>query len=187
MDLNRGGKTPPPAYTPSLAGPSSLPQVLNGNQIQPGTDFDTYSQFNSVNYNPWAAVPTPAHPNPLSSGPTPASALSIPYAYYDPRSAHSLAEADVRAKWRFWLTLLWVLGAWMICGLLVNWIEQMHPGWFEYIEEGWHRWSRDEFLVVLLILDRDFFGGRLGSESVRREKGTEGGLMSACWVKIKAR
>lgn len=143
MDLNRGGKTPPPAYTPSLAGPSSLPQVPNGNRIQPGTDFDTYSQFNSVNYNPWAAVPTPAHPNPLSSGPTPASALSIPYAYYDPRSAHSLAEADVRAKWRFWLTLLWVLGAWMICGLLVNWIEQMHPGWFEDIEEGWHRWSRD--------------------------------------------
>ncbi|KAJ3800375.1 hypothetical protein GGU11DRAFT_411742 [Lentinula aff. detonsa] len=108
LDFKRGsgGKTPPPAYTPSIAGSSSFPQAQSGDL------------YNSVNYNPWAAVPTAAHPNPLSSGPTPASALQIPYAYYDPRSAHSIAAADARAKWRFWLTLLWVLGAWILCGLL---------------------------------------------------------------------
>ncbi|KAJ4479134.1 hypothetical protein J3R30DRAFT_2722469 [Lentinula aciculospora] len=133
-----GGQTPPPAYTPNIAGSSSLSQAQNGN---PGANFDPYSPYNSVNYNPWATVPTPAHPNPVNSGPTPASALHIPYAYYDPRSAHSLAEADTRAKWRFWLTLLWVLGVWVLCGLLASWIEQRHPGWFEDIEDGWHHWS----------------------------------------------
>ncbi|KAJ3740968.1 hypothetical protein DFH05DRAFT_1528789 [Lentinula detonsa] len=132
LDFKRGsgGNTPPPAYTPSIAGSSSFPQAQSGDL------------YNSVNYNPWAAVPTAAHPNPLSSGPTPASALQIPYAYYDPRSAHSIAAADARAKWRFWLTLLWVLGAWILCVLLVSWIERRHPRWFEDIEEGWHRWSR---------------------------------------------
>ncbi|KAF9062232.1 hypothetical protein BDP27DRAFT_296583 [Rhodocollybia butyracea] len=99
QDSGAGNKTPPPAYTPNFTGPSSLP---SGGQAQPGAGFDPhnpYSPYNSVNYNPWAAVPTATHPNPaLNSGPTPTSALQIPYAYYDPRSAHSLAEADSRAK-----------------------------------------------------------------------------------------
>jgi len=118
--------TPPPAYTSSSAGPSALSQPQVGTQIQPVASLDPY---NSVNFNPWAAVPTPSHPNPIS-GPTPASALQIPYAYYDPRSAHSLAEADARARRRFWFTLLWVLGMWFFLGMFVRWLGEQFPAWF---------------------------------------------------------
>ncbi|KIK67626.1 hypothetical protein GYMLUDRAFT_237851 [Collybiopsis luxurians FD-317 M1] len=129
-------KTPPPAYTATVSGPSSSSQP--GHWPQSRSEFDPYS---NINYNPWANVPTSSHPNPLyNPGPTPASALQIPYAYYDPRSAHSLAEADARAKLRFWLTLLFVLGVWILCGLLVNWVQLRHPEWIEVIAEAWHRW-----------------------------------------------
>lgn len=143
QDSGAGNKTPPPAYTPNFTGPSSLP---SGSQAQPGAGFDPhnpYSPYNSVNYNPWAAVPTATHPNPaLNSGPTPTSALQIPYAYYDPRSAHSLAEADSRAKARFWNTLIFVLSIWVLCGFIVSGLELDYHDWLKDASEGWDRfWS----------------------------------------------
>jgi hypothetical protein len=139
QDSGVGNKTPPPAYT-NFAGPSSLP---SGSQVQSGAGFDPYnpySPYNNVVYNPWAAVPTATHPNPaLNSGPTPTSALQIPYAYYDPRSAHSLAEADARAKARFWNTLIFVLSMWVLCGFVLSELELDYHVWLKAISEGWDR------------------------------------------------
>ncbi|KAF5393186.1 hypothetical protein D9757_001198 [Collybiopsis confluens] len=142
------GKTPPPAYTPPslAAGPSASTHLLGG-AINPGSGSDPYNPYTNVNYNPWANVPTSLHPGPLSnSGPTPASALQIPYAYYDPRSAHSIAEADARAKARFWLTLFWVVGTWFMILMLCNWIQLEHSEWIEYVAEMWHRWVKHGWL-----------------------------------------
>ncbi|KAF7302132.1 hypothetical protein MIND_00780000 [Mycena indigotica] len=61
------------------------------------------------------------HTNTASSGPTPliGAGPDGSYAYYDPRSAYSLAQADRRAQERFWsafgcaiaiLIFLWTIG-----------------------------------------------------------------------------
>jgi hypothetical protein len=65
------------------------------------------------------AGPQPAHH--ASFGPTPLTTQPlIPYAYYDARSPYSVAQADMRARWRLIGALLWGFGLWAVIGLLVG-------------------------------------------------------------------
>lgn len=63
------------------------------------------------------APPGPAH---NVFGPTPLTAQIPTYAYYDARSPYSLAQADARARRRFFAALFWVLGLWFVIGCLAQ-------------------------------------------------------------------
>ncbi|ESK86810.1 hypothetical protein Moror_15114 [Moniliophthora roreri MCA 2997] len=129
--------TPPPAYTPSAS--SNLNGTGASSNASTPFTFDSQSPY----HNPWSSAPVfngshhygtanphqPLfHPPPLDhshhwqqgSGPTPAQQLHIPYAYYDPRSEHSVMQADARAKRRFFEAFAWVVVTWLVVGLLVQ-------------------------------------------------------------------
>ncbi|KIK67627.1 hypothetical protein GYMLUDRAFT_237852 [Collybiopsis luxurians FD-317 M1] len=127
---------PPPAYTATFYGPSTPSQPGHRPQSQP-----ELTRYIGPRVVVDITVRTSRPPNLLyHSGPTPTTALRIPYAYYDPRSAHSLAEADARARPRFLLALLLALGIWMLCGLPVDWFQSRHPEWVKNIAECLRLW-----------------------------------------------
>ncbi|KAK1232106.1 hypothetical protein PQX77_004764 [Marasmius sp. AFHP31] len=134
--------TPPPAYTPSAASSSNIGINHNVNYGGlTGSGTSTPGQFDPQNpyHNPWSSVPVFAHaPHPSQqqplfhapppdshhwqsqAGPTPSGQLHLPYAYYDPRSEHSVMQADARARWRFFEAFAWVVVVWVIVGLVVQ-------------------------------------------------------------------
>ncbi|THV08200.1 hypothetical protein K435DRAFT_771764 [Dendrothele bispora CBS 962.96] len=74
--------------------------------------------------------------------------VTIPYAYYDPHSPYSLAQADIRARKRFLVTMTWILGFWVLVGLVVRGSME---GWFDGVVKvlkdwwnglDWEHWDR---------------------------------------------
>ncbi|KAF5332033.1 hypothetical protein D9758_014581 [Tetrapyrgos nigripes] len=76
-----------------------------------------------INVNPWQNGPGTGPGGHGAFGPTPTQHLhnqGIPYAYYDPRSEHSIVQADARARKRFVGAVAWVLCVGVLVGLLVR-------------------------------------------------------------------
>ncbi|KAF9266260.1 hypothetical protein L218DRAFT_104373 [Marasmius fiardii PR-910] len=110
--------TPPPEYTPTASNSHGISDpnygAISGSSTSTPGPFESQSPF----HNPWSSVPAFTHgPHP---GPTPTGQLDIPYAYYDPRSEHSVMQADSRAKRRFFEALAWVLVTWFVIALVVQ-------------------------------------------------------------------
>ncbi|KAF7294278.1 hypothetical protein HMN09_01156400 [Mycena chlorophos] len=106
------GSSPPPPY---VGGSTSIPS--QGRNPELPSAFRPPSPSSFPHAHP--------HTNTTSSGPTPllrsaqATTPDGQYAYYDPRSAYSLAQADRRAQERFWsavgaamgiIVFLWLIG-----------------------------------------------------------------------------
>ncbi|KIY71119.1 hypothetical protein CYLTODRAFT_487489 [Cylindrobasidium torrendii FP15055 ss-10] len=76
-----------PGMTPGLGGASHLPSI----------------------FTPPAVMHAPQPPSTIHFGPTPATRLQLPYAYYDPHSDYSVSMADQRARSRFIGAVLYAL------------------------------------------------------------------------------
>ncbi|KAG7097391.1 hypothetical protein E1B28_004741 [Marasmius oreades] len=135
--------TPPPEYTPSASNSHGIANpnygAVSGSSLSTPGAFDPQNPF----HNPWSSIPAfthgphPGQQQPLfhspppgtashshhwqsQAGPTPTGQLHIPYAYYDPRSEHSMMQADSRARWRFCEALAWIIVTWFVLVLVVQ-------------------------------------------------------------------
>ncbi|KAJ7771099.1 hypothetical protein DFH07DRAFT_241598 [Mycena maculata] len=123
-------RDPPPAYTASSSTviSESAPTATDAGPIQIIVQHPSPVEEMPSAFQPPSPSSFP-HPHPhtrvSSSGPTPLFLPTVApsadgyYAYYDPRSPHSLALADKRAFARFWsaftcaiglLLFLWLVG-----------------------------------------------------------------------------
>ncbi|RDB19993.1 hypothetical protein Hypma_012846 [Hypsizygus marmoreus] len=105
--------TSPPAYSerdPASAYPSPSPPPPPSRLPVP-----------TAQTSPFAGSSSGRPPNHRLFGPTPITTQPlVPYAYYDARSPYSLAQADARARRRFFGSLAWALVAWIAIGILIG-------------------------------------------------------------------
>lgn len=103
---------PPPPYSPT---------VSQGSNQQRYSGSASASASSSPSMFTPPVVPNPHHSSAYRFGPTPPQQLQLPYAYYDPHSAHSVAMADSRARTRFTRAIIYAFGVLLLASGVVSW------------------------------------------------------------------